>query len=364
MHFLIDKTSWLRGPLSSVGLCAHWLSNSLHDLHSERSDWTLHDVSRANIRAKTPEEKKRMSSLRPLTLSEKFLGDKKAVYHSVDTILPHFLKGKKVATVHDCWTLRENFWQSKEFQKKKKAKIEKSLSRADALITTTQHVKNQLLELHPEFEGRVHKIPLGPILNFTNEGIDLRSKITKDAPVAKYLAKGRPYFLCVANFENRKNHSLLFEAMKQVPGVDLVLVGAKGFGWENVSKAFAEHSASFPCFHFEGLSQGALSQLYKSCRALVQPSFDEGFGLPACEALFFDKPLILSQIPPFYEIASEAALYFDPHKGLNDLVSYLHALSQDDEFAKNLSLKCESRKHLFQWKQIAKAHLQVYRDLC
>ena len=359
MKIYLDNTAWVRGPLSSVGLCAFYLSKALRQLHLARSDWQVLDVSRVPVKSGS----QRSPEVKQMDFAKRLLGEKGSVYHSVDTMLPPFAKGRKVVTLHDCWTLRENDWQDPKFQKRKKLKLEKSLDRADAIVVPTQHVLDQMLKSKPNLASKLRKVGWGPMLALEHKEVDAREFIDKDAPVAKYLAKERSYVLCVANLENRKNHKLLFEAMKSLPNMDLVLVGGKGFGWEKVSKDFAELSKEQPCFHFEGLSQNAMKALYRNCLGLVQPSFDEGFGLPVCEALFFNKPLILSQIDPFYEIAGESAVYFDPHSGLNDLKSYLQALSQDPDFAESLSMKCETRKHLFSWELIARSYLQIYREL-
>lgn len=53
-------------------------------------------------------------------------------------------------------------------------------------------------------------------------------------------------------------------------------------------------------------------RLLRTCRAVVQGSLFEGFGMPVLEALANGAPLACSEIPPFREIAHEAAIYFDP----------------------------------------------------
>ncbi len=361
MKIYLDNTAWLRGPLSSIGLSSFWLSKALHKLHQANSDWSVADIARIPVK-KTPFILER-GPIHKMDFSKRLMGEKNSIYHSLDTILPPFMKGHRVATLHDCWTLAENNWQESKFQKMKKLKLEKALLRADLIVVSTEHVKSQINQLRPDLKSKIRKVPLGPMLNFgDSQGSNNRDNIDKDAPVAKYLAKDRGYFLCVGNFENRKNHSILFEAMRSLKNIDLVLVGAKGFGWEKTAREFEDLSKAVACFHFEGLSSGAMSALYKNCVAVVQPSLDEGFGLPACEALYFDKPLVLSQIDPFYEIAGEAALYFDPITGVEDLKSYLQEISQNAEFAKNLAMKCESRKHLFAWDFIAKSYLKIYRE--
>jgi glycosyltransferase involved in cell wall biosynthesis len=55
-----------------------------------------------------------------------------------------------------------------------------------------------------------------------------------------------------------------------------------------------------------------LRLLYSCAEAFVYPSVYEGFGLPLLEAMACSCPVLASDIPVFREVASEAALYFDP----------------------------------------------------
>jgi glycosyltransferase involved in cell wall biosynthesis len=52
--------------------------------------------------------------------------------------------------------------------------------------------------------------------------------------------------------------------------------------------------------------------LLRTCTAVVQASLFEGFGLPVLEALAHAAPLVCADIPPFREIAADAACYVDP----------------------------------------------------
>ncbi len=53
-------------------------------------------------------------------------------------------------------------------------------------------------------------------------------------------------------------------------------------------------------------------RLLRTCRAVVQCSRFEGFGMPVLEALAHGAPVLCADIPPFREIAGTAALFVDP----------------------------------------------------
>jgi glycosyltransferase involved in cell wall biosynthesis len=61
-----------------------------------------------------------------------------------------------------------------------------------------------------------------------------------------------------------------------------------------------------------GLSSPALRRLIAHAKALLMPSFAEGFGLPIIEALTVGTPVIASDLPAHREIAGNLAVYRDP----------------------------------------------------
>src|SRR5262249_14025425 len=61
-----------------------------------------------------------------------------------------------------------------------------------------------------------------------------------------------------------------------------------------------------------GLSSPALRRLVTHAKALLMPSFAEGFGLPIIEALAGGPPGNASDLPVHREIAGNSAIYRDP----------------------------------------------------
>lgn len=137
------------------------------------------------------------------------------------------------------------------------------------------------------------------------------------------LAAERPYFVCVGTIEARKNHLLLlniWRAMAERMGKStplLALVGRRGWESEQVHdmiercRPIADH-----VFELPNLGDEYLSRLIKGARALLFPSFVEGYGLPLLEAAALGAPAIASDIPAFREIAGGAAEMIDPLDGI------------------------------------------------
>jgi glycosyltransferase involved in cell wall biosynthesis len=66
--------------------------------------------------------------------------------------------------------------------------------------------------------------------------------------------------------------------------------------------------------HFTGfVADDDLAALYSDALALVLPSFSEGFGLPALEAISCGTPVLASRSGAVAEVIGAAGLTFDPH---------------------------------------------------
>jgi len=90
----------------------------------------------------------------------------------------------------------------------------------------------------------------------------------------------------------------------------LKLIGRRGFGSEQITdrlkplRGLVSEHADLPDSAMTGLVHGA--------RALLLPSFAEGFGLPVVEALALGVPVLCSDLPALRESGGGAPDYLDP----------------------------------------------------
>lgn len=131
-------------------------------------------------------------------------------------------------------------------------------------------------------------------------------------------ADARPYFVVLGTIEPRKNHLLLLNLWARLSTLPhaprLLVVGSRG--WENEQIVdMLERSRRLRGLVEEcpGLSDAEVGALVYNARALLQPSFAEGFGLPLAEGLASGIPVICSDIAPFRELGRDVPEYLDPH---------------------------------------------------
>ncbi len=124
-----------------------------------------------------------------------------------------------------------------------------------------------------------------------------------------------PLFLCVSTIEPRKGQRIALRAFDSLwrEGVDakLLFVGRRGWLDEAVVAEIANHpELGHRLFWFDDVVDDELAFLYERARALVLPSFAEGFGLPIVEAAWRGRAVLCSDIPVFREVGGGGALYF------------------------------------------------------
>lgn len=132
-----------------------------------------------------------------------------------------------------------------------------------------------------------------------------------------------PYFVVCGAIELRKNHLLLLEVWKRLhrrlgaATPHLVIAGAKGWQGDLILDRLRRSGDVSTYIHaLHGLSTPALKRVISGARALLMPSFIEGFGLPVVEAAALGTPVVASDIPAHREVGHPETVFVDPIDGL------------------------------------------------
>jgi glycosyltransferase involved in cell wall biosynthesis len=124
---------------------------------------------------------------------------------------------------------------------------------------------------------------------------------------------GIPYFVVCGTIEPRKNHLLLLHVWRELSRQwgnrtpKLVVIGRRGWENENVVDLLdRSHELRRHVIEIGGMPTAGVARLMAGARALLMPSFAEGYGLPIVEASAAGAPVIAADVPVFREVAPEA----------------------------------------------------------
>jgi glycosyltransferase involved in cell wall biosynthesis len=152
-----------------------------------------------------------------------------------------------------------------------------------------------------------------------------------DGPIGQH-----PYFIMCGTIEPRKNHLLALHVWRDLVGQlgdaapKLVLIGTRGWENEHIIDLLERCPAlQGHVIEASGLPTPSVKRLMLGSRALLMPSFAEGYGLPVVEALQAGVPVIASNIPVFHEIAGGRLMALDPTDGPGWRAAIRQFLSED-----------------------------------
>jgi len=132
----------------------------------------------------------------------------------------------------------------------------------------------------------------------------------------------QPYFIICGTIEPRKNHLLVLNLWRELARLfgpatpKLIVAGARGWENENIvdmlerCPAIRDH-----VIEASGLSTPSLKRLIDNARAVLMPSFAEGYGLPVAEALTAGTPVLASNLPSLRAMRGSGLVWLDPLDG-------------------------------------------------
>jgi glycosyltransferase involved in cell wall biosynthesis len=174
-----------------------------------------------------------------------------------------------------------------------------------------------------------------------------------DRPGPKPPGLPSDYFLFVGTLEPRKNLEGVLHALEilkrersEVP--QLVVVGGVGWRHDALSEKLAARVRDGSAIALGYVSDDQLPAIYSSARALVFPSFYEGFGLPPLEAMAAGCPVISSQAGGLAEVVSDDALIVEPENPAS-IAEAMRRVLDDEGLRKDLIRRGRDRARDFSW---------------
>ncbi|MCR5600455.1 MAG: glycosyltransferase family 4 protein [Ruminococcus sp.] len=293
-----------------------------------------------------------------------FFGRKSNITHFFNYIVPPFVHGKKVVTVHDMVykAFPETVRGRTRFMLE--TGLKRSMKRADIIVTDSEFSKSEIIKYFPQHEHKIKVVPCGVDL----ERFHPCTEPERIPEVKKSLDIEGDYFLYLGTIEPRKNLERLITAYaafaKKVGGKAPKLVLAGGKGWldngiySRVEKLGMTKNVIFtkyvPSEDMNPLMCGAL--------AFVFPSIYEGFGMPPLEAMACGVPVLASSEASLPEVTGDCAVICDAYS-VKSIAQGLYRLYSSPKLREELSRKGLERAKGFTWERSAEMLLDIYREL-
>ncbi len=213
---------------------------------------------------------------------------------------------KHVLVVHDLLYLRKNYLPKRLMRLQRMLFVPISLKKADKIIAISDFTKRDIINNY-----RVDFSKINTIYNYFN--------FNKYRPVENYFKCERPYFVSICSTAYHKNTVSVLKAFKifceQDNEHDIVFIGALS---DKTSDAFIEYD-SLPndikkrIHILSHISNEELGMIYRNAECFISLTLFEGLGMPIVEAMYFNLPLILSDLEVCREVVgNEKANFVNP----------------------------------------------------
>lgn len=292
-----------------------------------------------------------------------FFGKNSDITHFFNYIVPPFVHGKKVVTVHDM--VYKAFPETVRGRTKfmLETGLKKSMKRADIIVTDSEFSKREIIKYFPEHSGKIRVVPCGVDCERFRpcENPEIIEKVKKSLEIA-----GK-YFLYVGTIEPRKNLVRLIKAykvftkhVKNPP--KLVLAGAKGWLCDDIYALVKKLDIEKQVIFTKYVPSEDMTPLICGAMAFVFPSLYEGFGMPPLEAMACGVPVLTSGEASLPEVTGDCAVICDAYS-VKSIAKGLYRLYKNPDLRKDLSRRGIERAKIFTWENSAKKLHAIYREL-
>jgi glycosyltransferase involved in cell wall biosynthesis len=292
-------------------------------------------------------------------------------FPAVYTFFPLLRRVPCVVTFHDA--IAENhpgmifpsrraklFWDMKCWLARKQA---------DRILTVSQDAKKQILSAFGCAESSVRVVTEG----FSSEFAPAPPQAARDAVQRYKLPADRALLLYVGGISPHKNLQGLLHALRRLADTctspwHMVIVGDyqndSFYGCYDELRGIIQKLNLGDQVTFTGFVPNSdLVALYGAATMLVLPSFAEGFGLPAVEAMACGLPVVVSDRGSLPEVVGSAGVLFNP----DDPQAMADAIAQvlvDPNKQQAMRDKGLARAATFSWEASARQTVSVLEEVC
>lgn len=174
-----------------------------------------------------------------------------------------------------------------------------ALRRADEVIVLSRSIQDYF---RSEYGRECSYIP---------NGLSMPEEVEDDSVLDRFGLRGRDFLLCVSRLVPGKGLEILIDAFKELDTDAMLVIAGDSDHVDDFKQALKQRAAGDPRILFTGmLGKDDLCALYANARLFVFPSEAEGMPMALLEAMWFDCPCLVSDIPENTEVLEGAGWTF------------------------------------------------------
>ncbi len=285
------------------------------------------------------------------------------VFFSPSHYLPLLASMPRVCSIMDLGYLEfsEQFTKKVFWQLKWWSAI--SIYVSKAIIAISNSTKRDIVRHYPFANGKTYVTHLAYDAGQFNQGIsqkDVRRVSEKYSIVDDYV-------LYLGTLKPSKNIAGLIQAFSIVsahqPQISLVIAGKKGWMYESIFNKVEELGLTGKVIFTDFVPEEDKPGLIAGAKVFVLPSFWEGFGLDALNAMASGVPVVASNVGSIPEVVGEAGKLIDPNSidSIADGISGVLSMSKLEY--NSLVAKGISQAKKFSWETTAKKTLEILENV-
>jgi glycosyltransferase involved in cell wall biosynthesis len=269
------------------------------------------------------------------------------VAHSMHPLLIPSRTAAQVVTIHDLHFLDYSEGTTAEIRRDYPALAAEHARRADGVIAISEYTARQVVE---------------------RLGVD-RTRITIcSAGAPTWRPRDQPPvpgpILFMGTIEPRKNVATLLDAYEKLiarrPSTPpLLLAGGAGLHSEPILARLSSPALDGRARHLGYVADLDREALYRSASLVVVPSLDEGFGLPALEAMTLGVPVVAANRGALPEVLGGAGLLIDPQDS-SAIADAIERVLTDPDVAATCATRGIARSRNYSWEASADALMTAY----
>jgi len=228
-----------------------------------------------------------------------------------------------------------------------------SIKRASHIFAISESTKNDIIKYYDISRDKVTVTYLG----YDQKKFNPRAKEQKSERVKKKYGIKDDYILFLSTLKPRKNIEGLLEALTILDdkNLQLVIAGRKGWLYQSIFEKVKELGLGERVVFTGFVEEEDVPALMAGAKVFTLPSFWEGFGIPAVNAMACGVPVVVSNAGSLPEVVGEAGIMVDPYKPEEIARGIKEAIENRDELVE----KGLEQVKKFSWEKCAQETLKV-----